>query len=98
MTITEFLLARIDEDEKVARQVRPIEYLTTRDRSTLMGGEERGYGFVQAKSGRVLAECEAKRRLVEQWGQFETYNGDDLLCVLAAVYADHPDYRPEWRP
>lgn len=20
------------------------------------------------------------------------------MCALAAVYADHPDYRPEWRP
>jgi hypothetical protein len=64
---------------------------------------------------RVLAECQAKRRIVEHHGS----NGDDdfALCVictevgpdaqgwpcqtlrlLALSYADHEDYRPEWKP
>jgi hypothetical protein len=64
---------------------------------------------------RMLAECDAKRRIVEHHGS----NGDDdfALCVictevgpdaqgwpcqtlrlLALPYADHPDYRPEWKP
>lgn len=89
---------------------------------------------------RVLAECEAKRRIVEQhkaWPvlvetppTFEQVGSGDLNSVtfrasqqmmwlteqeyrtrfgsepptapmirtLAAVYADHPDYREEWKP
>lgn len=46
----------------------------------------------------ILAECEAKRRIIEEWGPFETYNGEELLKVLALPYADHPDYRQEWKP
>ncbi|NUR06730.1 MAG: hypothetical protein HOQ45_06965 [Nocardioidaceae bacterium] len=68
---------------------------------------------------RVLAECEAKRRLIlacthEQenwvtvrpgvrqnmpvrvpWGDDDLY--EDALRYLALPYADHPDFRPEWR-
>jgi hypothetical protein len=51
---------------------------------------------------RVLAECEAKRRIVE------AYRGDvsgtpsvdafwyAMVCA-AAPYADHPDYDPAWQ-
>lgn len=58
---------------------------------------------------RVLAECKAKRRIVElhqaEDGQHPDFCGHDLrelpcptLCLLALPYADHPDYRDEWRP
>ena len=41
------------------------------------------------------AECEAKRRIVENAQD----PGDDLfVAILALPYADHPDYREEWRP
>lgn len=57
---------------------------------------------------RILAECEAKRRLVEhvqdQWDQpygepepFLPIEWTDVLKLLAQPYADHPDFRPEWR-
>lgn len=71
---------------------------------------------------RVLAEVEAKRRIVlrhsphdmaspahaatcerEHWGVLvcnhdgRTWPCPDLLD-LASIYADHPDYRKEWRP
>jgi len=45
---------------------------------------------------RVLAECEAKRRLIAL-GEKDSY-WDDVLRLLALPYADHPDYRDEWRP
>jgi hypothetical protein len=59
---------------------------------------------------RVLAECEAKRRIVERhyevpasdimWSSCpvcrETWPCPDLRA-LASVYADHADYREEWR-
>jgi hypothetical protein len=57
---------------------------------------------------RVLAECDAKRRIVEDL-QDELANqhdpepttlqlADRTLRALALPYADHPDYREEWKP
>jgi|SRR5690625_901127 len=51
---------------------------------------------------RVLAECQAKRAIIEQVSDIEWTGSyavrDVVLGHLAAVYADHPDYQPEWRP
>jgi hypothetical protein len=48
---------------------------------------------------RVLADCAAKRRLIHWYGDGEDIgDGGEFLRLLATVYADHPDYRPEWRP
>jgi hypothetical protein len=65
MTLSEFLLARIAEDE-----------------------ESRGY--TEESRGQVLAECEAKRRIVIH--EYDRASGDDtqIVRILAAVYADHP--------
>jgi len=60
---------------------------------------------------RVLAECDAKRRIIGVHGLNE-FNVDpcdahddtfasvpcDTVRLLALPYADHPDYRDEWRP
>jgi hypothetical protein len=92
MTITEFLLARIAEDEALAREWAP-RHPANKTRA------------------RIEAECEAKRRIVEEMGRLAgderpTSNLDEdgwiLLCwetleTLAAVYADHPDYDESWR-
>jgi hypothetical protein len=52
------------------------------------------------------AECAAKRRIVERcaymldrWpqdGRALRHHSNEILDALASVYADHPDYRPEW--
>jgi hypothetical protein len=53
---------------------------------------------------RMLAECEAKRRIVEDCVEFDDEStsgaalGHRVLRSLAQVHADHPDYREEWRP
>lgn len=71
--------------------------------STLRGG-----AFDPA---RVLADIEAKRLIVEacttplpqlgippeQWDRVPT-DRDDVLRLLALPYAEHPDWREEWRP
>jgi hypothetical protein len=51
----------------------------------------------------VLAECEAKRRIVEEYRRdvsgtpsVDAYR--HAMVIVAAPYADHPDYREEWRP
>ena len=109
MTLTEFLTARLDEDEAYAR------HFTATDDSTPAAE----YAYLAAR--RVLREVEAKRRIVELHRPVsepafcehvqsmppacqECGTGCDMdgLCVtlkvLAAVYADLPDYREAWRP
>jgi hypothetical protein len=56
---------------------------------------------------RVLAECEAKRQILRNRPDTRGDEGSDGLAEdywdeavksLASVYADHPDYRQEWKP
>ena len=79
-TLTEFLLARIAEDEDEAEDNEPY-----------------WGGWSSAHEARVLAECEAKRRIVEELSHDGLGPREWMLRVLAAVYSDHPDYRQEWK-
>lgn len=112
MTLTEFLLARIVEDEARATLV-----LDSPPKWTMTVYPHDGEG-VTLEAGpmhpaRVLAECEAKRRNVDHFtssapggdGEAETYWFEGfrsamefVLWKMAQPYADHPDYREEWRP
>jgi hypothetical protein len=174
-TLADFLLARIAEDEVVARAAiveteSGGRWWAVRDRNrdsdaealALVKGEnpleEPGHDPTYALAAahicysdepdvllhvarhdpaRVLAECEAKRRIVDfmldehgatidgEWGcchsgadfrnggRAPEYEGDEFetlpsdcpgakaalagLALLAPPYADHPDYREEWR-
>lgn len=165
MTLTDFLLARIAEDEAGAISAadsghagrvddshwyaspdwtfhRPIHEqgsltLVSRSTRTLFAcstcdeGQSIGVAtpaevehIARHDPARVLAECEAKRRIVgEHVGRnfvtvasfravdagaacstCRSHDGDSVTwpCItvraLATVYADHPDYREEWRP
>ena len=89
MTLTDFLLARIAEDEATA-----INWV----RFEVRGGIPGNYVIKE----RVLAECEAKRRQIKHLidymeGEYAPWN-ETQLQIMATVYADHPDYQPEWRP
>lgn len=138
MTLTDFLLARITEDEAVAREVTyakdldalPVGSvvldLAERDAPVVACKAARGdwvvmgdapetrwwsQQMIRGASGQPLtvvhrpdrdtlpslAECEAKRVAVDWY-----LNDDDTVMgptvrALAAVYADHPDFREEWR-
>ena len=116
LTLTDFLLARIAEDEAAARAAegpaqtpwratygRQVE--TARDGYLVTPEDEHSYTtdppddvalhIARHDPARVLAECEAKRRIVQNAQD----PGDDLfVAILALPYADHPDYREEWRP
>ncbi len=103
MTLTEFLLARIVEDEARAERA---------GRSRIRAAVHDNLGcyaddvvFVAHHGpSRVLAECEAKRRVVEavrshregEWEDDPIH--DHVLTALALPYADHPDYDESWRP
>ncbi len=107
-TLTDFLLARIAEDEDEARTLLPIyDGLVAGLKSPMITQLALAPHFARHDPARVLAECDAKRRIIERWvHQAEIHLQVDLeqthgwwtLCLLALPYADHPHYRPEWRP
>lgn len=103
MTLTEFLLARIAEDERAAK------ILLEHDQRPLLS-----VALTVNHPARFLAECEAKRRIVgiyhyvsmsepDEGHSSVPLGGDgpetyyEAVQHLAAVYADHPDYDEAWR-
>jgi hypothetical protein len=107
-----FLLARIAEDETAARAVLGEHEMYDWGSYLSVAG---GYGFSanlfaeRFNPTRVLAECEAKRAIVqghaETWelGRGDYLEGvwrseDHTIRLMAAVYGAHPDYRSEWAP
>ena len=125
-TITEFLMARIDEDEKAAREATEGPWERTIDEhgpdetdvgvwsdtanrypvETLVVGNLNHMAdaahIARHHPARVLSECRAKRSLVDSHsGCDDVSYGDASTCpvvrALASVYADHPDFRQEWR-
>ena len=119
VTLTEFLTARIDEDEAVARAEAEMqarffgapEFTITYEWARITRHENGAQGSSFARGcpspARVLAECEAKRRIVLDLepgaGEGDWYAGQDhlhaqVLRALALPYADHPDYQQEWKP
>jgi len=107
-TLTEFLTDRIAEDEAEAHVfdwAEPGEY----EASDVEASGE--YVTIYMAPSRLLAECEAKRRIIEvhlsgdAWcdhcsGGEHRGNPDacPTLRLLALPYADHPDYDETWRP
>ena len=140
--LVQFLRARLDEDESVARAVEdgsaPFDGQWKADGDTALRTENdhvlaylpEGRPFkvgvlrhiARHDPARILREVEAKRRIVQEilkyeakidseWGCCHLMNEiADGLCserspasipalqLLAVSYADHPDYREEWRP
>ena len=138
LTLTDFLLARIAEDEADAKAASPggwqypgiesvaggtlydesrrivdVVYEQPKDHDGTIvrhllvpEADANGRHIARHDPARVLAECEAKRAVVGLhpemlgWCQgcaHESYPCRTLLA-LALPYADHPDYREEWRP
>ena len=97
MNLTEFLLARIAEDEAAAKAARGWQTGSRHEGQPL----DWSIHMDRWSPDRVLAEVEAKRQMVE-WYQavaassYKTSMG--FLTRLALPYADHPDYQQEWRP
>lgn len=88
MTLTGFLLDRIAEDERDPGCEGVDEYKSCHDWTE-----------------RRVVECEAKRQIIVLLHRAAQRSKDqpsalltDGLRILALPYADHPDYKPEWRP
>ncbi|MBN0039372.1 hypothetical protein JN535_04180 [Cellulosimicrobium cellulans] len=138
MTLTDFLLARIAEDQASALEVREhgawwveayddydgrspelVEYFVVapppapgvprddqgdpddpRHVTSVQGDPALAAALARWSPARVLAECEAKRRIVESARRLGSRDGvtpEELLGNLALPYADHPDYDETWR-
>ena len=117
--LVEFLRARLDEDEQRARAaaeyqgydrwvVSEVAY-----EGILVGSLVDGMlgmatpttrHIARWDPARVLAEVDAKRRIVDRCEHYQTYEdygwalADEVLSLLALPYDCHPDYREEWRP
>lgn len=119
MTLTEFLLARIAEDEALARAAidddqgqdggfeDAFDKLTTQFRPRF--GEAAARMIVWNTPRRVLAECAAKRAILDEYDglTFESRSVMDswepyrsvmrtVLFQMAGVYRDHPDFNQNW--
>jgi len=127
-TLTDFLLARIGEDEAVAQaavgtavfdrqtgkwsfeSVRtqfgefPIVFALTEsgaktqaaDLSSAWEQQERGAHIARHDPARVLAECEAKRRIVAWMSDWQNDVAIEGLRILALPYATHDLFQEEW--
>lgn len=107
MDLVEFLRSRLDDEAAVAQK----SYDEAGD-YRLDGSMATQLHFANWKPDRVLADVEAKRRIVgstahppKAWSVFDDgfrrgqmAAHDDVLRLLALPYATHPDYREEWRP
>lgn len=105
----EFLAARIADDEAVALAARDAATVYDHRKTALaelidLGENEGGSDAAVQHAARwtaerALAECEAKRRIIG-WVTDPTIIcevADPILRELARLYADHPDFREEWR-
>jgi len=97
VTLTEFLLARIAEDEDASVTVHWA-------RCALLTSAS---GCSCHYPSNIIRDCTAKRVLIdwiETRAAFHDMSrtlvgaGFDMLKLLAARYADHPAYLLEWKP
>lgn len=109
-SLTEFILARIAEDEAAARAEDERKTAWFKE----FGGRA-AVAFTEWDAGpgdpaRTLAQCAALRRIVAACGPvvaYESYEGPDYyggteaceltLRALASIWADHESYDPAWR-
>ena len=111
MDLITFLRARLDEDEEVARATRKNEQFV---RGTDRWFASHSNAITSMAPHRAIAEVEAKRQIIEhnarlhQMADPATHPdqeyvlaagaSDYVLRLLTLPYADHIDYREEWRP
>ena len=89
MDLTDFLLARIAEEDQssVHYEHCAVHYWECDCSAT----------------EQLERQLEAQRRIVERCsavdvGMPSTHLAQGILAEMATAYADHPDYREEWRP
>lgn len=132
MTIRDFLEARISEDELAATegisgQADPASGWGYKDHALtphvgIIHEAVQAEHIIRWHPARVLAECAAKRAIIDEHStqevaslDRETWAQPFIVCkrcamgvrqivapcptikAIAAIYADHPDYKDEWK-
>lgn len=114
-SLAQFLFARLDEDEQAARragdsfrQIGETGILVATEGDQVEECATANWGgiaehIVRHDPARVLAEVDAKRRLIGwvlRWPlrPHPPSSVDGVLELLALPYASHLDYREEWKP
>ena len=112
MTETEFLKARISEDERTAGAASDANLWRWSQQGRMVIDDA---GHMQRFTpARMLAECAAKREVIATYEgavrEAERLSGSslssllrwtvsglrDAVHILATVYRDHPDWDPDW--
>lgn len=95
MTITEFLLARIAEDQAEAEGNRGDYYQDQYGERMLLEckAKRRIVAFAVVFEERAKSEKDPIRRTL---AEMMAEDALDPLKALVAIYSDHPDYRDEW--
>ena len=99
MTLAEFLLARIAEDETEARP----NIVTSPGRARRMQAECEGKRRIVTLMGYVRESFSAQnggpgRLLWDDVNRREKSHAYEVLIQLALPYASHPDYDERWKP
>lgn len=107
MDLVEFLTARLDEDETVARETRWHEQFVF---GTDRWFASHGNAITSMAPHRAVAEVAAKRIIITEFEECrdeapvgDRYTGqlealDRVIRTMGVVHADHPDYCQEWKP
>lgn len=104
-----FIEARLEEDERIATSVARISPTEDRTFCTWMAtfALDPARYIVAVDYQRVLADCAAKRHIVAAYREVVNNAStnyaaaadymEDVVREIAGAYADHRDYRDEWR-
>lgn len=107
MSIQEFLESRVEDDERLARE--GVARTAVEDSRLALTAD----GRVSATGWRILSEVALKREMLfcHDDAPSPILGTPRIVCVTceepypcqslriaAAIYSDHPRYRPEWRP
>lgn len=103
MDLTEFLAARLDEDEAAAEAATGHEWVSAlrwaMDGATRIAEADAvrtAAHVARHDPARTLREVEAGRKFLAWHAGDRAYL--NVILAKAAVYRDHPDYDPLWAP
>jgi hypothetical protein len=105
LTVTEFVLARIEADESFALSAQAAASIydegTVRWHWLRTNGTSSAWEPTLIDPARVLAQCAAVRKIVEDTialdGEYAGIGLSAAVRALAPIWSDHPDWREEWR-
>jgi hypothetical protein len=107
LTVTEFVLARIAEDEaRATRASSAVASWPMVANEAARLSADAGWHVLDHNPARVLAQCAAMRKIVEMFqtarpamGEWESDYASaayDAVRALASIWSDHPQFDPAW--